>query len=437
MPATTSNSTESAAAEEDPSGEPTEARNLVCLAMQQIVIRIGWIFKTESVIIPSFVDVIAGPGWVRGCLPILNRLGQSIPQFLFADKLRAMPLKRRPLGWSAVLMGAPFLFLSGLLAVPGSVGSIWLPALFLVLYLFFFSMTGLNQLSMGTITGKLIRPNRRGRLIALAGVVGVTLATTTAWNMLPQWLEMNPAPMSGEVASSLPGFVRIFLFVGTMFTLAGGVASFVREDADTYEVRKRTAPFGDAWRRVRSDKHFARLLVVSMLFVSSLLLVPHYQALARADRNDFSQLMVWVVSQNISAGFMALVSGMLADRFGFRLSIRMLLLLAGCCPLVGIALATYAEPKYFVIMFVLFGAIPNTFRAIESYALELTDPTRHAQYISTLKLFMPIAFLFSPLVGWLIDRIGFAPVFITIGVVNLIAMVLTFFITEPRNWRDV
>ena len=128
---------------------------------------------------------------------------------------------------------------------------------------------------------------------------------------------------------------------------------------------------------------------------------------------------------------------MLADRFGFRLSIRMLLLLAGCCPLVGIALATYAEPKYFVIMFVLFGAIPNTFRAIESYALELTDPTRHAQYISTLKLFMPIALLFSPLVGWLIDRIGFAPVFITIGVVNLIAMVLTFFITEPRNWRDV
>ncbi|HID75426.1 MAG TPA: hypothetical protein EYP56_05445, partial [Planctomycetaceae bacterium] len=59
--------------------ERCEARNLLLLATHQIVFRIGWVFKTESVIMPAFVDLVAGPGWVRGCLPVLNRLGQSVP----------------------------------------------------------------------------------------------------------------------------------------------------------------------------------------------------------------------------------------------------------------------------------------------------------------------------------------------------------------------
>jgi hypothetical protein len=40
---------------------------------------------------------------------------------------------------------------------------------FLVLYLLFFSATGLNQLVDGTLQGKLIRANRRGRLLGIAG----------------------------------------------------------------------------------------------------------------------------------------------------------------------------------------------------------------------------------------------------------------------------
>ncbi len=422
---TTSESPTSSASDEAGSlHSQNETRNLLFLALQQIVIRVGWIFKTESVIIPSFVDMIAGPAWVRGCLPALNRLGQSIPQFLFADKLRSMPLKRRPLSLFAALMGAPFLVLSGLLILPGAVGSVWLPVVFLMLHLFFFSMTGLYQLAFGTLTGKLISPNRRGRLIAMSGVVGVTLSITAAWNLLPGWLAMENG-----------GFSWVFLFVGAAFVLASGAALFVRESADDYPVKKRTAPFGDGWRRVKADPHLARLLVVSILFVSALLLVPHYQALARGDdKLDFSELMIWVVAQNASAGLISLLSGLIADRFGFRLSMRVLLFLAGCCPLVAIALSTWAEPKWFILAFVLFGAIPNTFRALESYCLELTEPSRHAQYISTLKLFMPIALLISPLAGLLIDQIGFAPVFIAIGLVNMAGVVMTFFIEEPRHW---
>lgn len=408
---------------DDEPSQPNATRNLCVLALQQITLRVGWIFKTESVIMPAFLDMIAGPGWVRGFLPVLNRLGQSIPQFLFADFLRATPFKRKALGWTAVLMGVPFLILSGLLQVPNAVGSIWLPILFLVLYLFFFSMTGLNQLSFGTVTGKLIPANRRGRLIAVSGILSVTLAITAAWNLMPGWLSLGAV-----------GFSRTFLFVGSFFCLAGTASLLLREEPDDYQRKKRANPFGDGLRRVKSDSHLARLLVVGMLFVCSLLLTPHYQALARGGKPDLSGLMFWVVSQNASAGVMALVSGLIADRFGFRLAMRLMLFLSACCPLVAIAVSLWANPDWFVLAFMLFGAIPNTFRTLDSYSLELTTEEKHAQYISTLKLFMPIALFLSPLVGAIIDTIGFAPVFVTIGVVNMAGVVMTFFIEEPRHW---
>ncbi|MGH7200277.1 MAG: hypothetical protein ACREJB_06705, partial [Planctomycetaceae bacterium] len=59
--------------------ESREPRNLAVLCLYQILLRVAWIFKTESVIMPAFLDLIAGAGWVRGCLPALNHIGQSLP----------------------------------------------------------------------------------------------------------------------------------------------------------------------------------------------------------------------------------------------------------------------------------------------------------------------------------------------------------------------
>ena len=53
--------------------------NFCVIALYQVVMRTGWIFKTESVIMPAVLDSLGGSGWLRGLLPPLNRFGQSIP----------------------------------------------------------------------------------------------------------------------------------------------------------------------------------------------------------------------------------------------------------------------------------------------------------------------------------------------------------------------
>ena len=44
-------------------------RNFSLIAVYQVVVRTGWIFKTESIIMPAVLDVLGGSAWLRGCLP--------------------------------------------------------------------------------------------------------------------------------------------------------------------------------------------------------------------------------------------------------------------------------------------------------------------------------------------------------------------------------
>ena len=77
-----------------------EKRNILSLVLHQILFRTAWIFKTESVIIPAFLDSITEAGWVRGMLPPLNRFGQSVAPLLLSDRLSRSSLKSRA-GWPA------------------------------------------------------------------------------------------------------------------------------------------------------------------------------------------------------------------------------------------------------------------------------------------------------------------------------------------------
>src|ERR1043166_6062990 len=123
----------------EPSIGQLEPDNLLALSAYSVLLRFAWIFKTESVIIPAFLDSIAGAGWLRGCLPVLNRFGQSLPPIFFARSLRAARVKK----WSLLGTSAGFGF--SMIAVAAwwmqraDHHQTWLPTVFLLLYLNFFA----------------------------------------------------------------------------------------------------------------------------------------------------------------------------------------------------------------------------------------------------------------------------------------------------------
>jgi MFS family permease len=410
------------------SRDDLEKRNLLVLAGHNILLRLAWIFKTETVIMPAFLDVISGAGWVRGWLPILNRIGQSIPPILCSATLKNSEKKVTMLFVTTLLMGLFF----GIIAIGctqlGQREMPWFPLLFLVLYALFFAATGVNQLAFNTLQGKLVRPFRRGRLMSLAGMMGSIVAIIAALLLLARWL----AVPDGR------GYAYIFGFTSCGFLVSALFLVLIKEPPDKRGT-DRAHPvllLKNSWATFREDRRFRRVAWVASLFMTSLLLFPHYQWLGRVKLNaGATDLMTWVVVQNASVGIISLLAGYFADRMGNRLIIRVQIFLAASIPLIALALSASSHPQartIYSLTFFMLGLCPVIMKSMINYALELAREEDHPRYLSTLSLCMAIPLFFSPLVGWLVDW-NYKLVFVAISVLVLIAGLLTFRMDEPRN----
>ncbi len=415
------------------SPEQLESANLGILAVQLIIMRIGWIFKTESVIIPHVLDVISGnAAWARGFLPVLNRLGQSLPPLLAADFIRDIRLKKRALIFTTLGMALPFLTLASVWWWLDDRRQPWLIGLFLVLYFLFFSATGLNQLVDGTLQGKLIRATRRGRLLGIAGVIGSAGAVCAACLLLRPWIQLP----------NHDGFVYIFLFNGSAFFIAGLMANLCYERPDEPPTDRLArppwwTPFVRAWHTFRGDQRFRRAAWMATLFMTGLLLFPHYQALAREmlGTSDLD-IIWWVIAQNISVGVFSPVFGGIADRYGNRMALRIAAFLAAFTPLIAVLLASPWFPlgrQWFWITYVFLGITPVTMKTIVNYTLELVPRDRHPQYLSTMTICYTVPFLLSPLLGAIIDYIPWQVPFLAVSGTIACGGLLTFRMAEPRH----
>jgi len=422
--------TDDAEATDSAHGEPDSANtqtNFGWMALYQIVLRTGWIFKTESIVMPAVLDTIAGPGWLRGCLPMLNRMGQSIPPVLASGRVHSAPRKKRVLAFCSLMMGVSFWALACLWLFAEEKPA-WLPAAFLLFYGIFFASTGINQLTLGTLHGKLIPVNRRGRLMLVSHTVGAMSAVTCAWLLLRLWLREDEG-----------NFFAIFGFAGTCFVLAAAIGLLLVEQSDVFPKTSMSAIelFRVAARTLADDANFRLLAIVASLFGMSLTLFPHYQALGRQRLElGLDQLMPWVIAQNLGLAVCSIPTGWMADRFGNRLVLRLLLVVLCCAPLLALELSRLEElggTLYFLV-FCLLGLTPITIRTLHNYCLELAPRADQPRYLSTLGLCMAGPAIFtSVLLGGLVDVVGFEPVFLFVVGCLILGLLLTRRLVDPRH----
>jgi len=365
---------------------------------------------------------------------MLNRFGQSLPPLLASDRIRNATFKKYRLFGTTLMMGICFLTLSGIWLLTEGKKSWWLPILFLVIYGIFFSSTGINQLVLNTVSGKLIRVDWRGRLALLGTVFGATTAVLCAWYLLGIWL-VDENGSSGNQSN----FVMIFAFTGVAFVLAAIVALFLEEHPDHVHEQRRGVVdlFRAAVSTVIHDRNFRTVTIIGALFGMYLTLFPHYQRLGR-DRLDLglTALIPWVLAQNIGAALFSIPAGWIADRFGNRLVLRVMMLILCIAPMLALGLAKLGDAgqPWFTVVFCLLGLTPVTMRILNNYTLELTDNHDHPRYLSTLSIAMAVPpVLLSPFFGALIDWVSFEFVFLIVVICGICGWLLTFRIKEPRQ----
>jgi predicted MFS family arabinose efflux permease len=412
-------------AEDD--GPPHERRNFWILVIYQVVLRAGWIFKTESVVMPHAADALDESGLTRGWLPLLNRLGQSVPPLLAAGFVRHLPRKQIAFMGTTALMTLCFLGLTSLWLIPGLSDAQLAPLAYLLLYGLFFAAIGVNQLVYNTIQGKLIRPNRRGRLLMLADFAGASLAVLCAVVLLMRWLHEDHAD-----------YAAIFGFTTSLFAAASAMSWLLVEPPDPpgQTLAHQRPLLGGAWQALRENPNFRRLTLVAALFSTTLVLFPHYQALARQRLGLGTPWLVWwVVAQNAGTAFFSLITGPLADAHGNRRALSLVTLLIAGGPLA--ALAALQWPGLgriaFPLVFSLVGLTPVAQKTFNNYTLEIVPREHHPRYLSTLSLSMALPIAFSPLASVMIRLVGFEAVFLIVVGLLLAGWLLSFGLEEPRH----
>ena len=411
-------------------------RNALCIELYQVIVRIGWIFKTETIIMPAVLDAVVDSGALRGLLPVLNRGGQSLPPLFFAGPLGRRPVKKWMLVRTTLAMAACFAALAA--AWTPLVGRpALLAAVFLLLYACFSACNGLTQLAAAALQGKLIAPAHRGRALVVSAVVGSVLAIAAAILLLRPWL--------GEP----DGFPKIFAVTAGFFALAAFVPALLDEPADAAQPRP-PRPEGAwpwaglgrgvaEWRRtLAADRPLARLSLVAACFSAVIMLFPHYQAFAR-DRlgSPIGSLLTWVVVQNVATGVVSLVAGPVADRRGTRIVLTWLVALSSFTPLLVTALSLLPHPvaaRWFWIVYAPLGMNPVSLRIFTNYALELAPRMAdHPRYVSIVGAALAAPFVLSPLVGLAVDLFGFRHVFVIGAAVIAFGAVLAAGLPEPRR----
>ena len=72
-------------------------------------------------------------------------------------------------------------------------------------------------------------------------------------------------------------------------------------------------------------------------------------------------------------------------------------------------------PTLYPGVFLFIGLTPVGFKTLNNYTLEISNPEDHPRYLSTLGLCFALPLFLSPVLGWLVESVGFAVVFITIS----------------------
>jgi hypothetical protein len=412
-----------------------EARNTLGIEAYQVLVRIGWIFKTETIIMPAVLDALVDSGTLRGLLPVLNRGGQSLPPLAAAGPIGRLPRKRPVLVATTLAMAGCFAVLALAWGPLAAARPDLLAGLFLAVYTAFAAANGLNQLVLATLQGKLIAAGNRGHAMVVSVTVGSVLAILVAVLLLGPWL------------TEPDGFPKIFAATAAFFALAAVVPLVLDEPADVRPVPRRR-PAGwlahlsegvASWRRViAADAALGRLTVAAGCFSAVLMLFPHYQAFARDDLGTGrTSLLVWVVVQNVATGLASLVAGPFADRKGTRIVLVWLVALSALTPLVvtllSLAPRTLAG-EWFWLVYAPLGLNPISLKIFTGYALELAPTTaEHPRYVSIVGAALAAPFVLSPLVGLAVDAIGFQPVFLAGAAVIATGALVALGLPEPRQ----
>lgn len=261
---------------------------------------------------------------------------------------------------------------------------------------------------------------------------GAAVSILCAWLLLSFWLHDAAAEFSW-IFGTAAGCFLLAAFFGLALR-EGEVVARTSDSNRRYEICEVVSGVWQAWI---GDQKFRIVAIISALFGMSMTLFPHYQNLARERMGaGFDDMLPWLLAQTLGVALFSIPAGKLADRFGNRSALRIVLFLLMLAPALAMLFAAIPQVgRYgFIAVYFLLGLMPVTMRLLANISLEFAEPNDHPRYLAaqSLALALPVI-LTSNLTGLLLDWHGHELVFMGGAAALMTAWFLTFLVHEPRH----
>jgi MFS family permease len=384
----------------------------------------GTSFMSSGTILPLFISKLTSDPLPIGLVAIIAQSSWSLPQLFTANAIERLAHKKPVvvnLGFFTERLPLAFLVIAALVAAQS-------PSLALVVFLAGYTWYGLGGGAVAAAWQELVARcfpvNRRGRFFGTSLFVGA--GTGVAGAALSTWLlQAFPFPTN---------FVYIFAIAAVAITASWAFLALTREPvqpviAPRQSNRQFWAGLPDI---LRQDHNFRRFLLTRMVMALGGM-GGGFITVAAVERWEVPDATVGIFTSALLIGqtFGNLVLGLLADRFGHKLTLE----IGALTSFLAFALAWLAPAvDWYYAVFVLMGISSGAIMLSGILViLEFCGPERRTTYIGIANTGVGAVAAVAPLLGVWLAGIDYGWLFAASAAVSLAALVIMhWWVREPR-----
>jgi MFS family permease len=283
---------------------------------------------------------------------------------------------------------------------------------------------GLVATSWQDLIARCFPVERRGRFLGITMFVGAGAGAVAA-SFSASLLDSYPFPSN---------FVIIFSIAAAAIMTSWFFLALTREPVQKVTApRQNTREYWAGLRRILKNDHNFRHFLTARLLLAAANMGIGFVTVAAIKR--------WEVADSAVAGFTAayligqtignLVFGLMADRFGHKLSLE----ISGLIVVVAFLLAVLAPtPEWYYLVFGLLGLkLGAVIVSGILVVLEFCPPEKRPTYIGLTSTATGITSSLAPLIGAALASLNYNILFIASAAISLIAFfVMRFWVQEPR-----
>ena len=384
----------------------------------------GFSFISAITIVPLFISKLTLSPLPIGIAAVIAQSGWSLPQIFTANSVERLARKKPVvvnLGFFLERLPLWILVIAPMIAVRAPTPAL---VLFLVTYAWFNVGAGLVATAWQDLIARCFPVDRRGRFFGTSMFVGTSLgmlgAAISAW-----FLKTYPFPTN---------FIYIFTFAAVGVTISWIFLALTREPVQPVEEPRITAR--QFWAKLpdilRDDHNFRHFLIARSLLALGGMGIG-FVTIAAVQRWGVPDSTVGVYTGVLLLGQTVgnLTFGLLADRFGHKLSLE----LGALVSLFAFLLAWLSPaPHWYYVVFALLGiAVGAMIVSGILVIMEFSVPQRRPTYAGIANSSVGVVSLAAPLIGAWLASMSYSWLFALSAFLNLLALIaLHWWVKEPR-----